>query len=83
MSQRPPDDEDPLWSEIVAQVDEALQEAELSDESTRAALLQGVREALSSRIRDRSACAQACAQETCCEGSTTRRLKTPRLPKNY
>lgn len=41
------DDQDPIWQEIVAQVDEALSEAELTDKTTRDAVLAGVREAMS------------------------------------
>ncbi|MFT4977210.1 MAG: hypothetical protein ACI8S6_003115 [Myxococcota bacterium] len=40
------DDDDPLWESIVAQVDAALDNAELVDAETRAALLDGVRAAM-------------------------------------
>ena len=40
------DDQDPIWREIVAQVDAALSEADLTDETTRDAVLSGVQEAM-------------------------------------
>lgn len=41
------DDDDPLWQDIVHQVEDALREADLDDDSTRDAVLAGVREAMS------------------------------------
>lgn len=46
MSEQPPRDGDDVWSEVLDQVADALDEADLGDGATREALLDGVRQAL-------------------------------------
>ncbi len=46
MSKRPPRDGDEIWSEVLDQVSDALDAADLGDLTTRDALLDGVRQAL-------------------------------------
>jgi len=48
MSERPPRDGDDLWSDVIDQVSDALDEADVKDGTTRDALLDGVRQALES-----------------------------------
>ncbi len=46
MAERPPKDGDDIWSEVLEQVSDALDAADLGEGSTRDALLDGVRQAL-------------------------------------